>query len=127
MHVRLPKGSSYYQAFLRVPEDVRHLVGKTQFKKSLKTSDKREAQRLAAQIVPLWEQEIAKARQTPESIIASKLEEHRRLIEEINKQIARARTDNEWDQLQETKGVLEIEVANLITSSLGFNPLFLHS
>ncbi|MDV7201490.1 tyrosine-type recombinase/integrase [Roseovarius sp. 10] len=121
MHVRLPKGSSYYQAFLRVPEDVRHLVGKTQFKKSLKTSDKREAQRLAAQIVPLWEQEIAKARQTPESIIASKLEEHRRLIEEINKQIARARTDNEWDQLQETKGVLEIEVANLITSSLGFN------
>lgn len=121
MHVRFPKGSHNYQAFLRVPDDVRHLVGKTQFKKSLRTSDKREAERLAAQIVPLWEQEIAAARQTPENIIASKLEEHRRLIEQIEEQIAKARTNSEWDRLQKTKGVLEIEVGELITRSLGAN------
>lgn len=121
MHVRLPKGSRSYQAFLRVPDDVKHLVGKTQFKKSLRTTDKREAERLAAQIVPLWEQEIAAARQTPQNIIASKLEEHRKLLEDIEEQIAKARTNSDWDRLQETKGVLEIEVGELITRSLGAN------
>mgnify|MGYP005990051915 CR=1 FL=1 len=110
MHIRVPQGSSFYQAFLRVPKDVKHLIGKTQFKKSLKTSNRREAERLAAQIVPIWEQEIAAARQAPEKSIASKLEEHRKLIAEIEAQIARARTATEWHRLQETKGIVEIEV-----------------
>lgn len=121
MHVRLPKGSRYYQAFMRVPEDVKRLLGKTQFKKSLRTSDKREAERLAAQIVPLWEQEIAAARQTPENIISSKLEEHRKLIEEIQEQISKTKTNTEWERLQETKGIIETEVGELITRSLGAN------
>lgn len=44
-------GSPYYSAVVQVPKDVRHLLGKTAFKKSLKTSDKRIAQAKAVEIV----------------------------------------------------------------------------
>ena len=56
-------GSPYYSAVVQVPKDVRHLLGKTAFKKSLKTSDKRIAQAKAVPFVDGWKKLIEAARQ----------------------------------------------------------------
>ena len=103
---------------MRVPDDVRMIIGKTQFKKSLKTTDQREAERLAAQIIPLWEREIAAARQTPGNVLATKLKDYRKLIAEMDAAIDRTRSDHEWNELQEIKAIIETEIEDLITSSM---------
>lgn len=56
-------GSPYYSAVVQVPKDVRHLLGKTAFKKSLKTRDKRIAQAKAVEYVDGWKKLIEAARQ----------------------------------------------------------------
>lgn len=51
-----------YFAYLNVPKDVRHDVGKSAFKQTLKTSDLKEAELRAAILVSQWKTEINKAR-----------------------------------------------------------------
>lgn len=60
----LDKQNGTYGAQLRIPNDpgLREYMGKTAFRKSLKTKNKRVAQALATPIVNQWKHEIAEAR-----------------------------------------------------------------
>ena len=55
------RGNTWY-ATLHVPEDVRHIIGKSKFFQSLKTTDKRVAENRAAPIVAAWKAQIQAAR-----------------------------------------------------------------
>jgi integrase len=57
-----------WYATLKVPEDLRERVGKTKFKKSLGTADKRRAQTLAAPLVALWKAQLRKAAGTTDAV-----------------------------------------------------------
>lgn len=58
----IEKCRNLWYATLKVPPDVQEKVGKTKFKKSLGTSDKRRAQELAAPLVALWKAQIRQAK-----------------------------------------------------------------
>lgn len=55
------RGNTWF-ATLHVPEDVRHIIGKSKFFQSLKTTDKRVAETRAAPIVAAWKAQIQAAR-----------------------------------------------------------------
>ena len=63
---KLPSG--IYQAELRVPTDVQHLVGKKRFAKSTKTKDRREAAVRAAEWLAGWQRQIELARENPDAL-----------------------------------------------------------
>ena len=63
---KLPSG--IYQAELRVPTDVQHLVGKKRFAKSTKTKDRREAAARAAEWLAGWQRQIDLARENPDAL-----------------------------------------------------------
>ena len=71
-----------YMAELRVPKDVRHIIGKTRLTRSLKTKDKRIAQQEAGAVLAKWDRQIRLAREEPDAV-----------LEEMA--IARARLDRE--------------------------------
>ena len=64
--------SGIWQVELRIPWDVRVVLGRTRFAKSTGTRDKREAANRALSVLSEWHQLIATARQNPE-LIHSKL------------------------------------------------------
>ena len=55
------RGNTWY-ATLHVPEDVRHKIGKAKLFQSLKTTDKREAEKRRDAIIAQWKARIAAAR-----------------------------------------------------------------
>lgn len=55
------RGNTWY-ATLHVPTDVRHIIGKSKFFQSLKTTDKRVAETRAAPLVASWKAQIDAAR-----------------------------------------------------------------
>lgn len=76
------RSNGIYMADLKVPEDVRHILGKARLTKSLKTRDKRIAQQEAGTVLAKWDRQIRLAREEPDAI-----------LEELA--IARARIDRE--------------------------------
>ena len=60
--------SGIWQVELRIPSDVRVVLGRTRFAKSTGTRDKREAVSRALPILAEWQQLITTARQSPELI-----------------------------------------------------------
>jgi len=62
--MNLDKQHGIYGALLRIPNDpgLREYMGKTAFRKSLKTRNKSEAQSLATPLVLEWKHDIAEAR-----------------------------------------------------------------
>ena len=64
--------SGIWQVELRIPSDVRVVLGRTRFAKSTGTRDKRDAANRALPVLNEWHQLIATARQNPE-LIHSKL------------------------------------------------------
>ena len=60
--------SGIWQVELRIPSDVRVVLGRTRFAKSTGTRDKREAGNKALPILTEWQQLITTARQNPELI-----------------------------------------------------------
>lgn len=113
-HIRKPKGQSNWIAFIRVPDDVRHIIGKTQLKKSLKTGDEREAQRRAVPIVAQWEALFEKARANPAVTLAEKLDELKKIYAEVKAVEKTAHSDQSWLDLQESLGGLEGEIEELV-------------
>ena len=51
-----------YHAELAVPKDVRHVIGRRRFRKTLNTSDIHEARRKEPIVVSAWKEQIAIAR-----------------------------------------------------------------
>lgn len=66
------RGNTWY-ATLHVPHDVRHIIGKSKFFESLKTTDKRIAETRAAPIVANWKAKIAAARGTSDPFLEEAL------------------------------------------------------
>ena len=60
--------SGIWQVELRIPSDVRVVLGRTRFAKSTGTRDKREAVSRALPILAEWQELITTARQSPELI-----------------------------------------------------------
>lgn len=65
--------SGIWQAELRVPEDVRDVIGKTRFAKSMRTRNKREAVVKAAPILEQWQSEIDLAKTDPNAVLARQI------------------------------------------------------
>ena len=59
-----------WRAELRVPEELRPVVGKTRFAKSTRTRNKREAVLRAAPLLEQWQFEIELAKPDPQTLIA---------------------------------------------------------
>ena len=57
-----------WQVELRIPSDVRAVLGRTRFAKSTGTRDKRQAINKALPILTEWQQLITTARQNPELV-----------------------------------------------------------
>lgn len=66
------RGNTWY-ATLHVPPDVRHIIGKSKFFDSLKTTDKRIAETRAGPIVAGWKAKIAAARGTSDPFLEEAL------------------------------------------------------
>jgi integrase len=62
--------SQFWQLRLMVPKPARPLVGRAEFTKSLRVTDKGEAERLAHQYLHIWKGEIARAlgKEVPEAV-----------------------------------------------------------
>ncbi len=57
-----------WYATLRVPERAREKLGRSRFKQSLKTGDKRKAQELARPVVAMWKAQIRQAEGEPDAV-----------------------------------------------------------
>ena len=62
--------SGIWQAELRVPQEVRPVIGKTRFAKSMGTRNKREAVLRAAPLLEQWQSDIELAKSDPLALIA---------------------------------------------------------
>ena len=60
--------SGIWQVELRIPSDVRVVLGRTRFAQSTGTRDKRKASNRALPMLTEWQQLIATARQNPELV-----------------------------------------------------------
>ena len=65
--------SGIWQAELRVPKDLRDVIGKTRFAKSMRTRNKREAVVKAAPILEQWQSEIDLAKTDPQAFVAKQI------------------------------------------------------
>ena len=70
--------SGIWQVELRIPSDVRVVLGRTRFAQSTGTRDKRKASNRALPMLTEWQQLIATARQSPE-LIQRKMDRPKRL------------------------------------------------
>lgn len=71
--MNIERRANTWYATLHVPSDVRHIVGKSKFFESLKTTDKRVAETRAAPIVATWKAKIAAARGTSDLFLEEAL------------------------------------------------------
>ena len=62
--------SDSWRAELRVPQDVRPVIGKTRFAKSTGTRNKREVVLRAAPMLEQWQSDIELAKLDPQALIA---------------------------------------------------------
>jgi integrase len=85
MHLDIQKGVYYAQ--LKVPKDAQPVVGKTAFRKTLKTRDKLEAQKRAIPWIQQWKSEIDLARLPPLERVQSKLEAQRISMRQLKQEI----------------------------------------
>ena len=104
--------SGIWQVELRIPSDVRVVLGRTRFAQSTGTRDKRKASNRALPMLNEWQQLIATARETPE-LVQPKLARSKRLsdasqgrcdnrhtpswLEELKPSQANLYADIEWD------------------------------
>ena len=65
--------SGIWQAELRVSKDVRPVMGRTRFAKSMGTRDKREAVMKAAPVLEQWQSDIDLARSDREAYVAKQI------------------------------------------------------
>lgn len=70
------RGNTWY-ATLHVPEDVRHIIGKSKFFQSLKTTDKRVAETRAAPLIASWKAQIQAARGISDPFLEEALRLHK--------------------------------------------------
>jgi integrase len=87
MHLDMQKGVYYAQ--LKVPKDVQRVIGKTAFRRTLKTRDKLKAQYRAIPLVQQWKAEIKTARLPPVERLKTLFTAERASIIELEQEIAK--------------------------------------
>ena len=114
------KGSPYFYAVLDVPRDVRGIIDKTSFRKSLKTSDKRKALALAHPLVSQWKERIAEARRPAPNTISDKLKNIQIELDKINTEMkGTLLSDSEYEALQSHAEILADTWLDLSTKAKG--------
>lgn len=97
--------NNHYTAVLMIPEDVRHIFGKTRFSQALGTGDKKKAGLMAAHYVAQWKVDIEKARgKAPASILPNAAFEWKTTIESLKQAIAK---EDKPDKLEDLENSLE--------------------
>lgn len=96
-----------YYAVLYVPQDVKHIIKKVKFYKSLKTSDFKLAESRAQALVVAWKAEIANARATAEDpIVNAALDMLRQSKEKGKKGLVREIIEEQEELIRQDKGVV---------------------
>jgi integrase len=111
------KQGKYYYAVLEVPKDVRKILGKTSFRKTLKTTNEFEAQKRATPLIEEWKILIAEARKPPLEQLEGKLEDIRQDIISIKKQIEISDDADVFDELQNQMFCIEGVAEDLFLSA----------
>ena len=120
MNIAKLSGSPYYSAVLDVPKDVRGVVGRTSFRKSLKTSDKRKALALAHPIVADWKEQITDARLPAPKSIHDKLQIIQEDIDNISSKMKDPMlSDTEYQKLDNLADVAKDAALDLLVESKG--------
>jgi integrase len=73
-----------YYAVLDVPRDVRKIIGKSRFKKTLETDSRKVAVRRAAPLIAMWRSDIQTARDGNKSARTLDIEYHRRTLASLS-------------------------------------------
>jgi integrase len=114
------KGSPYFYAVLDVPRDVRGIIDKTSFRKSLKTSDKRKALVLAHPLVSQWKEKITEARRPAPKTLSDKLKNIQIELDKINTEMKGPQlSDSEHEALQNHAEILADTWLELSTKAKG--------
>ena len=114
------KGSPYFYAVLDVPRDVRGIIDKTSFRKSLKTSDKRKALALAHPLVSQWKEKITEARRPAPKTLSDKLKNIQIELDKINTEMKGPQlSDAEHEALQNHAEILADTWLELSTKAKG--------
>jgi integrase len=87
MHLDVQKGVYYAQ--LKVPKDAQQIIGKTAFRKTLKTRNKLEAQERAIPFIQQWKAEIKTARLPPVERLRTQFKAERHDLRVLEQALAR--------------------------------------
>ena len=103
----LTKQGRYFYAVLEVPKDVRRTIGKTSFRKTLKTTDRWQAEQRARQYIEEWKEAIRVARLSPEEQLEHQTELLRQDWKELEKLKETAQTEAEFEEVNNFAHVLQ--------------------
>ena len=115
----LTKQGKVFYAVLEVPKDVRAIIGKTSFRKTLKTTDKWQAQQLARPFIQKWKEEIRIARLSPEERLELQNEMLTEEFKKLNKSKEAAKTDDELEGLNDYEIALETQALDTVLKDYG--------
>ena len=101
--------SGIWQVELRIPSDVRVVLGRTRFAQSTGTRDKRKASNRALPMLTEWQQMIATARQSPE-LIQRKMDRPKRLSDASQRLFDNRDTSPWLDELKHSQANLYVAV-----------------
>jgi len=120
MHLDCRNGT--YHATLKIPKELRETLGKTSFRKSLKTKDKIIAMGKAAPLLTQWKALIESARLPKEQKLQEELLAQRSKLRSLERQLSnQSLSEDEYNDLWEYKGSIETEIEESILGSYGVN------
>ena len=116
MHLECIKGN--YYASLKVPKELRAILKRTTFRKSLKTKDKIIAMGKAAPLLTEWKALIETARLPKEQRLQEELLAQRSKLRSLERQLSnQSLSEVEYNDLWEYKGSIETEIEESILGS----------
>ena len=120
MHLDCRNGT--YHATLKIPKELRAILGKTSFRKSLKTKDKIIAMGKAAPLLTEWKALIETARLPKEQRLQEELLAQRIKLKSLERQLSnQSLSEVEHNDLSEHKEIIESEIEESILGSYGVN------
>ena len=111
------KQGKIYHAVLEVPKDVRKDIGKTSFRKTLKTTDEFEAQKRAIPLIEEWKTLITEARMPPKEQLKGKLEDIQQDILSLKKQMDSSDDIQIFNELQKQLHMTESAAEELFLTA----------
>ena len=118
MHLDVQKGVYYAQ--LKVPKDAQQIIGKTAFRKTLKTRNKLEAQQRAIPFIQQWKAEIKIARLPPLERLRTQFKAERHDLRNLEQALARpSLATAKKEELEDTKFNIHNAIEEDILSAYG--------